>query len=194
MMDSSEGMTNRTADGSVECQAAGVKAPLSHCTTPPFVRFWNCTGVARKQIPEGYVMRSKLIQMGLFTLVVAGAYAAVAEEATTAPVKAKVRHAPTANVDTNALLQQTVWKGELFAAPSNSAAVVVAVLKHEKHQKTGTYLLRTDDPILATRMRELGHAHKGSAVVLNARLDPDETNLWVTDILELPKERKPERK
>jgi len=138
-------------------------------------------------------MRCALFSMVLFSLAAVGA-CAVADETNAAPAKAKTRQTPVAIVDTNALLSQTVWKGLLFAAPSDSAAGVVAVLKQDKHQKTGFYLLRTEDPILATRMRELGLAHKGAPVVLNGRLDPDVTNLLVTDLLELPKERKPERR
>ena len=138
-------------------------------------------------------MRLLLRSAGLFALLAAGA-AAAAEDATPAPAGARTQPAHTANVDTNALLQQTVWKGLLFAAPTNSAAGVVAVLKQEKHQKTGAFLLRTEDPILYTRMQDLGHTRKGTSVVLNGRLDPDGTTVLVTDLLELPKERKPDRK
>jgi hypothetical protein len=149
----------------------------------------HCTNAS----PGGSVMRCTLFSIVLFTCVAAGA-CAVAGETNAASAKAKERQALVANVNTNALLAKTVWKGLLFAAPSNSAAGVVAVLKQDKRQKTGFYLLRTEDPILATRMRELGLAHKGAPVVLDARLNPDMTNLLVSDILELAKGRKPERK
>ncbi len=138
-------------------------------------------------------MRLLLQSAGLFALLAAGAVAA-ADDAAIASTGGRTQQVHTANVDTNALLQQTVWKGLLFAAPTNSAAGVVAVLKQEKHQKTGAFLLRTEDPILYTRMQDLGHTRKGTSVVLNGRLDPDGTTVLVTDLLELPKERKPDRK
>jgi len=162
---------------------------FSHCIVPLFVGFWTCTALN----PGGPVMRCTLFSVILFALAAAGA-CAVTDETNAAPAKAKARQIPVAIVDTNALLSQTVWKGLLFAAPSDAATGVVAVLKQDKHQKTGFYLLRTEDPILATRMRELGLAHKGAPVVLNGRLDSDLTSLQVTEILELPKERKPERR
>ena len=138
-------------------------------------------------------MRFLLHSVGLCAILAVGAVAA-ADDATTASTGIRTQPVHTANVDTNALLQQTVWKGLLFSAPTNSAAGVVAVLKQDKHQKTGAFLLRTEDPILYTRMQDLGHAHKGTSVVLNGRLDPDGITVRVTDLLELPKERKPERK
>ena len=138
-------------------------------------------------------MRRTLIPVALLALLAAGA-CTLEDDSDTAPVRTWKHRPHAVNVDTNALLQQTVWKGLLFAAPTNSAAGVVAVLKQEKHQKTGAFLLRTEDPILYTRMQDLGHTRKGTSVVLNGRLDPDGTTVLVTDLLELPKERKPDRK
>ena len=113
---------------------------------------------------------------------------------TPVPSPTKTHPAPTVLVDTNALLQQTVWKGVLQAASTNSPAGVVAVLKQDKHQKTPGFFLRTEDPVLYTRMQEIAQARRGAAVVLNGRLDPDITTILVTDLFELPKPRKPERK
>ena len=137
-------------------------------------------------------MRCMLLSVSLFTFTAICAREA-AGETNTAPAQVQTQQAPVATVDTNALLSKTVWKGLLYAAPSDAATGVVAVLKQEKKQKSGFYLLRTEDPILVTRVRELSLSHKGAPVVLNGRLEPDMTNLVVTDIFELPKPRKPER-
>jgi len=138
-------------------------------------------------------MRLTLLSASLFALIAAGAIA-TEDDAGPAPVGTQTQQVRTANASTNALAHQTVWKGLLFPAPTNSAAGVVALLKQEKHQKTCAVLLRTEDPILFTRMQDLSHAHKSSGVVLNGTLDPDGTTVLVTDLRELPRERKPERK
>ena len=137
-------------------------------------------------------MRCMLISVSLFALT-AICVSEAAGETNTASAQVQAQQAPVATVDTNALLSKTVWKGLLYAAPSDAATGVVAVLKQDKRQKSGYYLLRTEDPILGTRMRELSLSHKGAPVVLNGRLDPNMTVLVVTDIFELPKPRKPER-
>ncbi len=140
-------------------------------------------------------MCSKLFLTPLFACLVAGA-TAIAGEATNISISAgtSTQQMRTATVDINALLQRTVWKGLLFEAPTNATTGVAAILRQDKHQKTGGFLLRTEDPVLYTRMLELSQAHKKTAVVLNGRLDPGGTTVLVTDLLELPKERKPERK
>ena len=137
-------------------------------------------------------MRLTLISTLLCLLIPAATLAGA--DAPPAPAATRTQQVHTANVDTNALLQRTSWKGLLFAAPTNAAADVAALLKQEKHQKTGGYLLRTEDPVLFTRMQDLSHAHKTAAVVLDGRLEPNGTTILVTDLSELPKERKPERK
>ena len=136
-------------------------------------------------------MRRTTSNIVLSSLLTIASFAVLADDAV--PTTAET---PTQSVaSANALLQQTVWKGFLFAAPSNSVKDVLAVLKEEKKQKNGAFLLRTEDPILATRLQELSHSHKGCAVVMNGRMDPARTNsILVTALLELPKERKPERK
>jgi hypothetical protein len=126
-----------------------------------------------------------------FLLALAGACASFEENP---PTRHKTKREQVENVDTNALWQQTIWKGTLARAPSNAVATAIAELKTEKHHKDGTFLLRTDDMVLAARMLTLVQSEKGAAVVLEARLDPDGTTLRVTNLLLLPKDRKEEHR
>lgn len=107
---------------------------------------------------------------------------------------ASVQRAAAVAVDTNALLARTTWHGLLFAAPTNSPADVAAILKQEKRQKTPGFLLRTESPVLFARMLDLSHAHNGSSVVLEGRMQTNCTTILITDLRELTKERKAERK
>ena len=97
------------------------------------------------------------------------------------------------NTVSQALLAKTAWKGLVFPLPENAPPRALAFLKQEKKQKTG-YYLRAEDPILISRLREMGQSRKGTPVALTARLDPDGTTLLVTDMAELAKDRKPERR
>jgi len=136
-------------------------------------------------------MRSTRLSIALTFILAAGMHV-WGEDAT--PAANRTQQVVTAVAETNALLNRTAWKGLLFAAPTNSDAGVAALLKQEKRLKTG-FLLRTEDPILYTRMQDVSQSRKGASVVLSGKLDPDRTNtILVTDLLELPKERKSERK
>ena len=137
-------------------------------------------------------MRFFLILSGMLLLVLAGA--CTSADGAPPPPRHKARSGAAVNIDTNALLQQTVWKGQVLPAPTNSAASVVGELKMATELKMGPYLLRTEDPVLGVRIRDLGKGHKGTAVVLTGRMDPDCAAILVTEILELPAPRKPERK
>ena len=117
-----------------------------------------------------------------------------ADEATPAPTPAKAQPAATPAEETRALLARTTWHGLLFAAPTNSPADVAAILKQEKRQKTPGFLLRTESPVLFARMLDLSHAHKGSSVVLEGRMETNCTTILITDLRELAKEHKAERK
>lgn len=132
-------------------------------------------------------MRCIVAQISILAMLAAGGCALA--DGTNAPPEA-----PATNSVVTVPSHRTVWKGFLFAVPTNSAAGVVAGLKEEKHQKSGTYLLRTEDPILTTRLRDLSQTQKNAAVVLSGELDPAVHTILVTGLLELPKDRKPERK
>ena len=97
------------------------------------------------------------------------------------------------NTVSRELLLKTAWKGLVFPAPENAPSRALALLKQEKTQKAG-YYLRAENPILISRLRELGQSHKGTRVALTARLDPDGATLLVIDMAELAKEHKPERR
>ncbi|MEI8241845.1 MAG: hypothetical protein WCI17_01120 [bacterium] len=137
-------------------------------------------------------MRRTFIRIGILAFALAGT-AAAAGDLLPVPAKKKVKPAPVEHIDPATLMSKTTWKGSLAAAPTNAAATVVGVLKPEKHVPIAPLLLRTGDPVLAARVQEMVATHKGAAVVLTARLDPDGTSLLVTDVLLLPRERKPER-
>ena len=138
-------------------------------------------------------MRTTMISIVAFTLATCSTLALADETNTTAP-GTQTQPLPAAAAVTNVPEYRTVWKGLLFAAPSNAAPGVVAVLQPVKHQKTGHHLVRAEDRVLATRIGELSHSHKGTGVVLNGVLDPDGITILATDVYELPKEKKPEQR
>jgi hypothetical protein len=138
-------------------------------------------------------MRHSWIPLSLILLASASSYAFAQDFGGLVGKKKKPRRAPAAAAITNDL-QQTSWKGELAAAPANATNDVVAMLKQQKPLGGALPIpLRAQDPVLATRLRELSQPHANHAVVLTAHLDPDGTTLLVTDLRQLPSAPKPTR-
>jgi hypothetical protein len=95
-------------------------------------------------------------------------------------------------VDTNTLLQQTIWKGTVAAAPTNAPPDIIAVLTPEPPLRPRQLPLRTDDAVLAARLRELA-GRKHTPVILLGRLAPDGSALYAAELLPLPAEPKSDR-